>query len=818
MADRNEVVGRLMKWIVVSAIALVAAVGAAKSVPRAKRILWRPVLAARPADTDQVIAARDPDIVGPPRLDQWRIIGPGGGGTFYGLAVSPHDPNLVFANTDMTECYVSENGGRTWRQINLRNRCSVLFDPKSPNRVYAMAGMAGLWRSDDRGRSWNLVFPQGDGVPIYMDDEAEVVVHAQGYYGITALAIDPDDSNTLYAGNDGGELWISRDAGKQWKSMAKDVRAQAMWVDPTSPRESRRVYTLSGGAIGTWDGSTFVTHDIKGTTGDLHGTTFGLTTDGRPVIYVATDLRFEGDQPIGGIMASYDAGATWHGLNDGLLKLAAKGTFPGFSAIGISARHAEVLYVAFNQLHVPSDNKQYFGVMKTSNGGVTWTMVRKESGTMAENVRHDWIASQWGPDWADEPLSIGVDDNNPDLVFTGDLGRVTRSDDGGKNWTGVYSQSTGKGYTTNGLDVTTAYGLHFDPFDPKRMFISYTDIGLFRSEDGGESWATATAHGVPFSWRHNTYWVEFDPAVRGKMWAVMTSKHDLPRTRMLNLYGGAEGGVAASVDGGDTWTLSSDGLPKMVPTHILLDPKSPASARVLYVTGFGKGIFKSTDGGRTWSARNGGLPPDPLTWRMAMDRDGTLYVVTIRRSLDGQYGNDKDGWLFRSRDGADTWERVALPPGLNGPMAITPDPDDPKRLYLAAWARYTLYSAAEVPPDGGVFLSTDSGQHWTNVMNGSSRIYDVTVDPRNTNLVYACGFESSAWRSADRGKTWSRIRGYNFKDGHRVIPDPLDSSKIYITTFGSSVWHGPAQGDPNAPEDIAGPASMMFRSVLPNRK
>ena len=54
----------------------------------------------------------------------------------------------------------------------------------------------------------------------------------------------------------------------------------------------------------------------------------------------------------------------------------------------------------------------------------------------------------------------------------------------------------------------------------------------------------------------------------------------------------------------------------------------------------------------------------------------------------------------------------------------------------------------------------------------------------------------------DRGATWTRIRGFNFKWGHRVILDPLDPAKIYITTFGSSVWHGPAAGDPRAVEDL----------------
>ena len=49
------------------------------------------------------------------------------------------------------------------------------------------------------------------------------------------------------------------------------------------------------------------------------------------------------------------------------------------------------------------------------------------------------------------------------------------------------------------------------------------------------------------------------------------------------------------------------------------------------------------------------------------------------------------------------------------------------------------------------------------------------------------------------------IKGFNFKWGHRAIPDPRDSTMIYITTFGGSVWHGPAAGDPHAVEDIVTP-------------
>ncbi|MDQ1408881.1 MAG: hypothetical protein QOJ41_616, partial [Acidobacteriaceae bacterium] len=68
----------------------------------------------------------------------------------------------------------------------------------------------------------------------------------------------------------------------------------------------------------------------------------------------------------------------------------------------------------------------------------------------------------------------------------------------------------------------------------------------------------------------------------------------------------------------------------------------------------------------------------------------------------------------------------------------------------------------------------------------------------------ATGFESSAWRSSDRGEHWSRIPGFNFKWGHRVMTDPAVAQKIYITTFGGGVWHGSVNGEVR-PLDITTP-------------
>src|SRR5579871_4115163 len=154
-------------------------------------------VAVQAASESQAIVPRAQDFLLPQRLDDWQIIGPGGGGTFYNASISPHDPNLVFATTDMSECYVSENGGRTWRTFNLRSSCRFVFDPKLPNRVYAMS--TGLWRSDDRGHTWSMIYPEPSKVG-YTDDEAEPYLQSpKGYpLSVPSMDVDPDDSNTLY--------------------------------------------------------------------------------------------------------------------------------------------------------------------------------------------------------------------------------------------------------------------------------------------------------------------------------------------------------------------------------------------------------------------------------------------------------------------------------------------------------------------------------------------------------------------------------------------------------------------------------------------
>ena len=719
----------------------------------------------------------------------FRVIGPGGGGAMFNPTISPHDPNTVLISCDMTGSYITHDGGRTWRMFNLRGVVNFfVFDPLDAKTMYAHA--TGLWRSTDGGEHWNLVYPSPSavkGVKMNSDhSDEQILADPDPLSTIAALAVDSSDSQVLYAAagtKQSPSLFVSRDYGKSWQKQASlpDV-PRRLWVDPHSAADARRLFLASAHTIAVSSQEGVHSLPLPASVTDI---SLGFGSGAQPTIY-ATSVQ--------GIFVSKDGGANW-----------SKSDLPGegakVRAIATSLGHPETAYVSYN--HLTLDGRSWMGVAKSTNSGADWQLVWKESDVAAKNVNDNWITERFGPGWGENPLNLTVAQQDANLAYGTDLGRTMRTADGGATWAAVYSRRVNDaGWTSLGLDVTTSYGIHFDPFDPKRQFITYTDIGLFRSEDGGASWTSSTA-GVPREWMNTTYWVVFDPKVRGRMWSVNSYTHDLPRPKMWrrNSVLTYKGGVCTSDDGGRNWTKSNTGMDETASTHILLDPTSPANARVLYVAGFGRGVYKSSDGGRTWALKNNGITQaEPFAWRLARSSMGTLYVVIARRSEDGSIGNAGDGALYRSTDGAEHWLPVSLPEGTNGPNGLAIDPASPDRLYLAAWARAT----GEHGDGGGVFLSENGGKNWKQVLDKDRHIYDVDIDPQDPNVLYAAGFESSAWRSADRGLHWTRIPGFNFKWGHRVIPDPLHHDEVYITTFGGSVWHGAVNGQQRG-ADIATP-------------
>ena len=771
------------------------------------------------------------------RDDAWEVIGPGGGGTMIRPTVSPHDPDVVCLFCDMTGAYISRNGGDSWRMFNLRNWVAAFaYDPSDPKVIYA--ANAALWRSEDTGRTWSMVWPDpGRSVEHMRGDHADYCISSEdpSYPSldckIVAVAADPGDPACLYIAvrisvRQSGEakpglrekptrLYRSQDRGASWSPAGElppqDIRA--IHIQPAAGGK-RTVYVVGSTGVYRGDGGNWQRR--AGPDGlSLRFAGVGSAAGAaEPTIYATTEASWRGKKLRGGIYVSRDGGATWQGTGEHLLDdIARPGQCdpPRYRAISCCATCPDVAYAGMDGVHLGEgarDPVVLGGIARTADGGRSWVWVLREFKCPAENMQVSWVerrAAEGGPNiHFVGPSSLGVAPSDPDICFASDMFRSYRTGDGGDTWRQLNSLEMGEDrWRSTGLDVTTCYGVHFDPFDVGHVFITYTDIGLFHSRDGGASWTGATV-GIPQKWQNTTYWLAFDPEVRDLLWGAFAFHHDLPRPKMWQHRDRIdyEGGVAVSADGGSSWTVTNDGMGETAATDILLDPTSPAGRRTLYVCGFGRGVFKSTDNGRSWALKNNGIAGDePFAWRLTRADDGTLYLLVARRSDHGRIGDADDGALYKSTDGAASWVRMPLPEGVNGPDGLTLDPEDNRRMYLSAWC----LNPPAPNTGGGVFLSEDAGQSWRRIFDEMQHVYDVTVDPKNANVLYCCGFESAAYRSADRGRSWTRIRGYNFHWGHRVVSDPADEGKIYIATYGGSVWHGPACGDPDAVEDIVTP-------------
>lgn len=757
------------------------------------------------------------------RNDTWDIIGFGGGGAMFNPAVSPHNADFVIVACDMTGNYVTHNGGKSWRMFSLRGPVNYfVFDPVDSNIVYANS--IALFKSTDRGNTWDIIYPgpaEIKGIVAKGDHARETVVTIDSTSRqVLALAVDPANSLKLHAAIaiDGAVAYYSsEDQGGKWKK-ENDIgnEVKNIFVDPSSPEENRTLYIAGINTITIRKNGVWKTNPGPMNVDRLNEFAGGFDRlQLKYIIYaISGESYFNPKGDPSGIYYTEDGGRTWENRQDDLLRLRAeKAGFPEWRSIATSILNPEVVYVSYARLKVHNDTTS-IGVAKSEDFGKTWKLswqdrITKEGSLYSENYTGGWIDERFAPTWGENPFSMAVSPANPNICYTTDFGRTIKTTDGGATWEQLYSKrKDGAGWVSRGLDVSCGYGIMFDPFDPNHMFITSTDIGLMESKDGGESWMSATLNnGVPRNWINSTYCLAFDPEIKGKVWAAMSDVHDLPRPKMWqrNKPASFEGGLLVTENNGKSWQPVSKDIGEAAMTFVLIDKESSKEARTLYACAFGKGVYKSVDGGITWVQKNKGIEgKEPFAWRIVKnDKNGKLFLIIIRRSDDGSIGNEQDGALYSSTDGAESWTKMSLPIGTNGPTGLLIDPENSEQLLLSAWGRIAMN---QFSPDtgGGIFISQNSGKTWRQVLQKDQNIHDITFDDRN-NTYYACGFNGSAYRSEDLGETWIRIKGYNFKWGRRVDPDPRHPEKIFITTFGGGVWHGPSKGDENAAEDIITP-------------
>ncbi len=760
----------------------------------------------------------------------WKKLGPGGGGATFIPTFSYQTPDKFIVRCDMTGSYVTSDGGDSYQQSNFPNGAnSYAYDPKDADVIYL--GSSALHRSTDGGITWERIFPKQEEIDttIYKGDHASYSIETVpgSLYNkeagdVSNIRVDPVNSASLYFSM-ANSFFYSNDIGKSWHRKDIDSQIRSIYTNESSMKG--RVLIFTPEKVFTFDKSSGTVEEkpLPKAMSPASSFTCG-TSDGKTICYAIHDLE-EKDAAVefreSEVWISEDGTDTWHKSIDKVLNNEQAGLKPSYSMLRAAERDGEQAYIVADRYVEKSGDQQrhWYGALKTDDAGKTWRWVWKggggsgqygvKDGVGVSNLQDAWVEKAFGAEYI-RLMDVGVYPQDGNVAVVTDWYRTMKTVDGGKTWREIYSRpQPDSTFVSRGLDVTTAYGVHFDPFDSSHIAISYTDIGYHHSLNAGKSWIRSM-EGVPAEWQNTCYWMVFDPDVKDKIWSVWSNLHDFPRGKMTRdprWRQRARGGVCLSLDGGKTWATAVTGMGEnSAATSIVLDPNSKPGARTLYAAVYNKGVYKSADDGKTWTLKNNGISENTCAFELTIQPDGTLFLIVspTPKHEGGERGRGfHSGAVYRSTDGAETWTPLHISDRpVIFPNGIAFDPKNPKRIYLGCWSDISLSDLvggkvaretggdSTITTQGGIFMSEDGGNSWASVFDRNQYVYDVSVDPYHDGRLYCNTFNGAAYRSDDYGKTWKKLSGYSFHWGQRAIIDPWNPDQIYLTTFGSSVLHG----------------------------
>ena len=205
----------------------------------------------------------------------------------------------------------------------------------------------------------------------------------------------------------------------------------------------------------------------------------------------------------------------------------------------------------------------------------------------------------------------------------------------------------------------------------------------------------------------------------------------------------------------------------------------------------GKGIYKSTDAGKTWILS--GLEKGGQIGRIEIHPQNP--DVVFAAVLGNPFAYNAERGVYRSKDGGKNWERVLFINDKTGAMDLVMDPNNPRILYAGMWeVQRKPWTLIDGGLDGGVYQSKDGGDTWKKLTNGLpdgilGKI-GITVSPANSERVWVLveapdDSKGGLFRSEDGAKSFKRINGdRELRTRHwyytHIFADPKDQETVYV--------------------------------------
>lgn len=627
---------------------------------------------------------------------------------------------------------------------------SLAVDPTDSNTVYAAAAGGGLWKSTDGGTAWS---PITDNFPRLSSG---------------SVAIDPNNPLTLYYGT--GELNFNID-GYPGAGIFKSTDGGASWTQLTLPSSGGIYYTSKIVVAPTNSNTVYLAgyFDIYKSTDAGQTWTELKLTDGAAndivvdptnasVIYASYGSAWSGDSASYGIYKSTDGGTSWNWLTTGLPPTSQVSRI----SLAIAPSNNQILYAAINGNKPSSTTEDTNRVFKSTDGGSSWTLLPSVASNADFGGNQGWYNNV-----------IAVDPTAPNTVYVGGID-FWKSTNAGQTWANL----------TNGYGSYTGKNIHVDQhaiaFANGNGSVFYTgnDGGVWKTTDAGSSFTNCNT---------NLQTIQF--------YAIDADQNNSG----ITVGGTQDNGTEAGDQPSATWSeiYGGDG------GYVLIDPKNSNNVYTEYVNGQ---ILKSTDGGKDFQQITAGIGEDGywLTpYVMDPVNENLLYCATSK--------------VYKSTNGGANWTAISAnlksSSDLVSTMSISPVEGN------TIYAGISGYRGAT--DTAYLYVTTNGGGAWNNITNNLPKGTDfarVTADPKLKGVAYAAvlvGIPNHVLRTINYGNTWTGLDSPS--DGFDNVPAKVidvDSTDGYIyagtywgvyrSTDDGATWAKFGSGLPNAVvDDIA---------------